>query len=377
MCYPFTRPSNPETVCDIYDGTVVKNLMQPGHFLSVPEHTGLILSCDGAPVFKSSKSTLWPIYLTVTSIPPGERMRKENILVAGLWFGSVKPVMDLTLAPVLEKLKKLNCSGISVSTPLGVKIVRTKLLMGIFDLPAKATVTNTKQYNGQYGCLYCTDKGTRNNNTHVYLPNESHTLRTKAAFQQCAAEAEASGTPVCGVKGQSVLSKQIVLPQCVPIDYMHAVLEGVFKTLIKYWFDSSHHGSPYYLGRKVSLINKMVNRIKTPREINRCPRSVESYTIWKASEFRAWMLFYSLPVLCHFLPPEYIYHLALLVCAMHILLSDCIERSNLDDTEKIFYNISPLLYDNFICTYNMHSLIHISTVCKVVGPPMGVFHVWF
>ena len=107
-------------------------------------------------------------------------------------------------------------------------------------------------------------------------------------------------------------------------------------------------------------------------EINRCPRSVESYTIWKASEFRSWMLFYSLPVLCHFLPPEYIHHLTLLVCAMHILLSDCIERSNLDDTEKmisIFYNISPLLYDNFICTYNMHSLIHIVQFVRLWGPP--------
>ena len=28
--------------------------MQPGEFLSVPEHVGLMLCCDGIPVFKSS-----------------------------------------------------------------------------------------------------------------------------------------------------------------------------------------------------------------------------------------------------------------------------------------------------------------------------------
>ena len=29
-------------------------LMKPGGFLSFPEHTGLILCCDGVPLFKSS-----------------------------------------------------------------------------------------------------------------------------------------------------------------------------------------------------------------------------------------------------------------------------------------------------------------------------------
>ena len=32
----------------------MKQLKQEGNFLSVPEHAGLILCCDGVPVFKSS-----------------------------------------------------------------------------------------------------------------------------------------------------------------------------------------------------------------------------------------------------------------------------------------------------------------------------------
>jgi hypothetical protein len=52
--------------------------------------------------------------------------------------------------------------------------------------------------------------------------------------------AEDGGCAVMGVKGKSVLADDIQLPECLPIDYMHSILEGVFKALIKSWFDSSN-----------------------------------------------------------------------------------------------------------------------------------------
>ena len=52
--YPFTRKSLPDCIQDIQDGSCYKILMEPGEFLSVPEHTGLILCSDGVPLFKSS-----------------------------------------------------------------------------------------------------------------------------------------------------------------------------------------------------------------------------------------------------------------------------------------------------------------------------------
>lgn len=60
--YPFTRQSVPNCIGDIQDGTEYVQLMQPGNFLSVPEHTGLILCSDGAPLFKSS-GRLFLVYL--------------------------------------------------------------------------------------------------------------------------------------------------------------------------------------------------------------------------------------------------------------------------------------------------------------------------
>ena len=58
--------------------------------------------------------------------------------------------------------------------------------MGVFDLPARAAATNTKQYNGEYGCLYCLDKGVYQNRARIYPPNGARTLRTTEQMRKWA-----------------------------------------------------------------------------------------------------------------------------------------------------------------------------------------------
>ena len=41
--YPFTRRQETDMQHDLQDGSKYRALMQPGEFLSVPEHIGLIL----------------------------------------------------------------------------------------------------------------------------------------------------------------------------------------------------------------------------------------------------------------------------------------------------------------------------------------------
>lgn len=57
------------------------------------------------------------------------------------------------------------------------------------------------------------------------------------------------------------------------------------------------------------------------------------------------------------LPPLYWHHYALLVCAMHIMLSDSITHPQIDAAEEEFYNLLPELYGEGSCTANAHSLI--------------------
>ena len=98
----------------MHDGRAMRDLMSSGSFLSSPGNTGLILCTDGVPVFKSSKGSLWPVYLMVSSIPPEHRTKVENMLVAALWFGPHKPQMDCLLDPTLKNISALNKNGIKV-----------------------------------------------------------------------------------------------------------------------------------------------------------------------------------------------------------------------------------------------------------------------
>ena len=53
-------------------------------------------------MFKSSKSSLWPVYLALTSISPNKRMRLDNVIIAALYHGPTKPDMDVLLCPIRE-----------------------------------------------------------------------------------------------------------------------------------------------------------------------------------------------------------------------------------------------------------------------------------
>lgn len=64
-----------------------------------------------------------------------------------------------------------------------------------------------------------------------------------------AQKAEAKGIPVCGIKGTSVLASTLDRADGIPINYMHAVLEGVTKWLLHAWFKSQNHREAFYFCR--------------------------------------------------------------------------------------------------------------------------------
>ena len=62
---------------------------------------------DGVPLSKSSKISIWPFYLMVNEIPKKLKHKKENTVVADLWFGSTKPAANLFLSIFENDLQKL------------------------------------------------------------------------------------------------------------------------------------------------------------------------------------------------------------------------------------------------------------------------------
>ena len=87
-----------DNVEDIYDGPLYKKLSNEG-ILSSPDNVSFLMNTDGVPVFKSSKVSIWPLYLIINELPYSKRMATENMIFAGLWFGEKKPAMWTFLKP--------------------------------------------------------------------------------------------------------------------------------------------------------------------------------------------------------------------------------------------------------------------------------------
>lgn len=337
-------------------------LQHNAEFFACREHLGVIINTDGVPLFKSSCSTLWPVYLEIGNYPPSIRFRTENTIICGFWIGQSKPDLNMILKPILKVIDNLNILGFSFASPDGMKNVRIKLLFGVFDLIAKAKVLNMNQFNSNCGCPTCLHLG-EHQGSRVYDPSKSYPLRTVQGIKEAVRTGIAQKQVVDGIKGPSPLHKYIHLVNGVPPDYMHCVPEGVTKALLHFWTNPSYRSQPFSIRRDLKMVDNTLCKQTPPHEFTRSPRSTEQdLSYWKASELRSWLLFYSLPLVLHVLPPLYFHHFALLVCAMHILLSKEITDMECGAAEEMlqyFCMFLPELYGIRSCTMNAHSLLHL------------------
>ncbi|XP_026830135.1 uncharacterized protein LOC105286011 isoform X1 [Ooceraea biroi] len=200
----------PGTMTDIYDGQLYKAWISNG-FLSNRCNISFSWYTDGIPVFKSSKISIWPVYLTINELPFNERKKRENTLLLGYWFDNKKPHMNSFIYKFQQELKNI-AEGIEINLPDNNKIiVRGVVLMGTCDLPVKSECLNFTQFNGNFRCPSCLCKGKRvpilpKGFVHVY-PYEDQ-LQSRTSEQSIEyANLATSDHPVMGVKGYNVFSK--------------------------------------------------------------------------------------------------------------------------------------------------------------------------
>ena len=86
----------------------------------------------------------WPIELVIVNLPPHIRVNRKYIILASIWYGPTKPDMNILLKPVLNKLHELHTNGTTINTTDGTKTLKSKLLLCVFDLPARAMAVNMK-----------------------------------------------------------------------------------------------------------------------------------------------------------------------------------------------------------------------------------------
>jgi hypothetical protein len=373
-----------ENIEDIYDGKIYKSMSADGGPLSEshPYNISFTLNTDGVPIFKSSKFSIWPVYLMINELPFKLRKQSENMVFCGLWFGDVKPFMATFSQPLHKSLKKLEEDGISITNGEENITCKAFLICITADLPARSILLNMNQFNGAFCCVYCLEKGRtfqtkKKGSVHVFPFNAEQPhgyLRTHDGSIADAVKAVNTCSTVQGIKGPSFLmclnSFDYVKGTC--IDYMHGVLLGITKLLINLWISPSYSKEDFSVASFSEVIDSRLLQIKPPSFITRVPRSISShFKYWKASELRSWLLFYSVPVLQDILHENYLFHYSAFVQAIHCLSGNSIASCSLDHAEKLlayFVMTFPALYGERYQTLNLHSLLHLSECVRNLGP---------
>lgn len=373
--------------CDVYDGYLYKSYYEKEGPLSKQENVSFTFNTDGAPVFKSSKISVWPLFLVINELPYKLRMLKENMLMAGLWFGPHKPAMGTFLSPFLDCFKKLH-EGIQCFCPLlGNFICRAYLLCGTADLPARCLVCNSVQYNGSFSCWKCMQKGETSErgkgHTHVFpyiSANPKGPERTVYDVHRDAQQAmnnleqRKTGYSVNGVKGPSWLtfSPNFNIVKGISIDYMHGVLLGVQKLLLRLWFSSEFKSKDFSFHEHVHIVDYRLNNLKPTLDISRLPRSIETdLKYWKASEYRSFLLYFGAPVMYGILDNNRFNHYLQLVNGIRILLKFGSTEEEVSEAEAMLFNFCAdfeCLYEKCFMTLNIHQLVHLADSVRALGP---------
>lgn len=163
------HPSTHSHYSDIQDGSMYQEFVsataQAGHRVS------LTLNIDGAPVFKSSATAVWPIQLTVNELPAEERSKKR--LLAALWFGREKPNFNIFQNVFVNIMSDLSENGFELQYRGQNLMFKAFCICCAVDSVARAPMQGLTQFNGYYGCNWCLHRGVYAGGSMKYPVEES------------------------------------------------------------------------------------------------------------------------------------------------------------------------------------------------------------
>ena len=337
---------------------------------------------DGLPIFKSSGASLWPILLQINELKPS--VRRDHMLMCGLWFGPKKPLWATYSKPFVNELAQLSTVGISWNdqgNEEANRVTRVGSHAIVCDAPARCMVQGTNQFNGAFGCTWCLQEGSvvpkGNGVCRIYSYQPDAPKRTHAnVTESIKAVVELNKTHHNGVKTASPL---LVLPdrcgvdivRSFAVDYMHAVLLGVVRMFLELWFGAKWNSASFSIRGSQARVDERLSSIRPPQDISRTPRSLSDAKQWKASECRNWLLFYSVPLLFGTMRTKFWEHWCLLVGAIFTLLQDRIPVSSISAAEnslRSFVQATQTLYGEEHMSSNVHALLHLGDCVRDFGP---------
>lgn len=376
--FTFNSPNDGDVLTDISSGSMFKRKIPNRVFGQAPatQFITCTFNSDGSPISKDGKTTITPIFLMINELDAKDR--GKNLVLAGLWYGKIKPRMDVFLEAFTNQMNDLYTNGFSINKNGINKNFKVLTLCCCVDTVARAPMQGIKGVNGYYCCSWCTIKGKVGEVKPVKYACEQPTPapRTEKGFLTSARKIVAGVKDVDILKGVTSGSPFLNMKMFSMIwgfipDYMHLVILGVTDRFTDIWFANANFegyiGSPAIL----SYMDSKIQNIKVPKFLKRLPVKITMRQVMKSKELENWFLFFSVPLLKGHLPRKFYNHWKLLVQAVRILLQDEVTHYEIDRAELLlleFVTKTEKYYGHFEMTYNMHQLLHLAESVRRWGP---------
>lgn len=234
-----------ENISDIDNGLVFKMVSDEHPDCMILSFT---INSDGAPAYKSSKTSFWPVHMYANFLPPNLRFKAENILLYLLYVGENKPDLTELFNPLAQEIEFLQKNPMQFLHDGEVHKCMVLVMLSAFDLPARAMASGQKTYAGHKACVYCLHPGikVRDHKKNVYVryiktdqePEQRNHADVVSAISKFHANSsqKRSNSPYGLIDIPAMfLFRKFDLKNGYTIDYMHCVALNVVKLLLDFW----------------------------------------------------------------------------------------------------------------------------------------------
>ncbi|KDQ10224.1 hypothetical protein BOTBODRAFT_116094 [Botryobasidium botryosum FD-172 SS1] len=386
----------------------------------------LVLSVDGAQLYRDKKSDCWIYIYLVVDYGPDLRYKKLRILPGGTIPGPNKPRnLDSFLFVGLHHLAALQREGLRVWDAIERDVVDNNpyLLLGTADGPGLACLNGFVSHHGAFGCrVNCPVKGRHKaGGSHYYAahlkPDDYHVagcthedIDVGAPLPPMSPEQYTNGlSAVLSARNAthyeelrkatgivkptlfSGLSRKTAIPYCFPIDIMHALglnLPELFLLLWRgtmdcFWPDdrSTWDWAIFMNEARWKAHGKIVAdaRPYLPGSFDRPPRNPAEKinSQYKSTEYQTYLYGLGPGVFYRVLPDEYWAHFCKLVRYARLMYQHEISRDQVREGRElsvVFVREFETLYYQrkatriHFCRQSIHNVLHLPPSVARVGP---------
>jgi len=347
---------------------------------------------------------VWTNSLSVCGISP--ELRSKYTILEGVYFYPVLP-NDAKSLPFLSKFVGSMTSlsndkkwlGFNWSHPVSKKEMKSHahVIALTSDARTRPLTLHQNYFTQEFGCSFCeingqelqivsedTNEETKKVRVYPFTPQElelrtHQSVRKQANYvNKLAKKNEVPDVQISkGTNGFSPLLKLrcFDVVNSISPDYVSSCLIGVVKRWTKLILDRSNRNKDFYVGDKwrTDEINRKIYSIQCPpfSKISEPPRNLSTLNFWTAAEWRDWLFYYSLPCLEYNLKEKYFEHHCLLVQAIYVLCKSEITPADRQEAEtniRDYCSEYASLYGDAEMTFDLHTLLHLTTVVIYLGP---------